>query len=517
MQTLRVLLRREIVAAWRHRWAAVIFAWLICIGGWLVVFSIPNQYESSARLFVDVDAVLTPLLRGIAIDSGLAGQLDMLQRTLLSRPNIEKLISKTDLDLSVSGPADLESMVSQLENAIHIVPQTHNLFTITYRSTSPKLAFDVVQTILTIFVESKAGINRTEMDNARAFLQQQIASYEQQLRDAEKRRADFRSKYVDLLPNDANGISGLEQARTAVRQLQGELQDATASRDMMNQALQSTPPMIVTDPGTAGGGGGGGGAVANPRLQEAERNLAELRLKYTDQHPDVIAARRLVDEIRSGRMGADPTPTAAPRTPASSARSVPNPIYEQFKVKLVQEEANIASIQRRLADAVHERDRLEEIARSAPSLQADFTNLNRDYDVIRKNYEELLGRRESMRIGVAADADADKVKLQIIDPPVVPQIPVAPKRIVLVSAVLLAGLAGGIGLSLLLVQFDRSFHSIDDLRDLGLPVVGGISLLSAPSGRVRVASVFTFAVAMLLLGAVYAGIVSHVIRPSDFT
>jgi len=275
--------------------------------------------------------------------------------------------------------------------------------------------------------------------------------------------------------------------------------------------------MIVTDPGTAAGGGAGGSAVANPRLQEAERALAELRLKYTDQHPDVIAARRLVDEIRSGRMGADTTPSAAPRTAASSPRSVPNPIYEQFKVKLVQEEASIASIQRRLADAVHERDRLEEIARSAPSLQADFTNLNRDYDVIRKNYEELLGRRESMRIGVAADADADKVKLQIIDPPVVPQIPVAPKRIVLVSAVLLAGLAGGIGLSLLLVQFDRSFHSIDDLRDLGLPVVGGISLLAAPSGRLRAASVFTFAIAMLLLGAVYAGILSHVIRPSDFT
>ena len=114
MESLRVLVHRELIAAWRYRWAAVAFAWVVSVGGWFVVFMIPNQFEASARIFVDVDAVLTPLLRGLALDSGLASQLDMLQRTLLSRPNLEKLISKTDLDLNISGPADLESMVAGL-------------------------------------------------------------------------------------------------------------------------------------------------------------------------------------------------------------------------------------------------------------------------------------------------------------------------------------------------------------------------------------------------------------------
>ena len=97
MSTLLILVRRILVAAWRYRWAAVALSWIICGGGWAYVYTVPNQYEASARLYVDADAVLTPLLRGISIDSSLGNQVDMLQRTLLSRPNLEKLVSNTDL------------------------------------------------------------------------------------------------------------------------------------------------------------------------------------------------------------------------------------------------------------------------------------------------------------------------------------------------------------------------------------------------------------------------------------
>ena len=123
------------------------------------------------------------------------------------------------------------------------------------------------------------------------------------------------------------------------------------------------------------------------------------------------------------------------------------------------------------------------------------------------NYRELLGRREAMKIGAAADADADKIKMQVIDPPQVPQNPVAPKRAMLLSAVLGIGIAAGAALAVLLVQFDQSFHTIDELRDLGLPVAGGISLLNVAVTRGRLASVFAFGMALVLLGALYAGLI----------
>src|SRR6202020_2081435 len=142
MDSVRTMLLTYLRAAWRRRWLGVVVAWLVCCVGWVGTYAVPNQFESSARLFVDADAVLTPLLRGIAADSAPTTQLEILQRTLLSRPNLEKLISKTDLDLTLNSPSDRERLLSRLATDIKVTPQTKNLFTIYYRDKSPKLAHD---------------------------------------------------------------------------------------------------------------------------------------------------------------------------------------------------------------------------------------------------------------------------------------------------------------------------------------------------------------------------------------
>ena len=513
MNGLRFLIQRQLSAAWHYRWQAVMFTWLVCALGWAVVFTIPNQYEAHARMYVDADAVLTPLLKGLAVDTASAGQLDVLQRTLLSRPNLDKLISKTDLELELTNLAGRELMIDRLGTDIRITPVTRNLFTIDYRNRSARLAYDVVRTMLATFVESKTGTNRSEIENATKFLNDQIGSYERQLRDAERKRADFRARYVDLLPTDGGGQNKLEQQNQAVRAFQGQLQDALARREALGKELGVTPQMVVTetDPGTAGGFAGGGGS---PRLRDAERTLAELRLRYTDNHPDVISQRALVAQLRSGK-GLDDVP-AAPRVAAQGprSRSAPNPVYEQLKVRVVENDAVIASLQRQVAEGLKERDRLSDIARGAPGLQAEYVNLNRDYDVLRKNYEDLLARRESMRISTAADAEGDKVKIQVIDPPTVPQVPVAPRRILLVTGVLLAGLGAGAGLAFLLVQMDQSFHSTEDLQALGFQVVGGVSMLAAavPFSR-RLVGLAAFMMALAVPAVVYGGLMIRLLKP----
>jgi polysaccharide chain length determinant protein (PEP-CTERM system associated) len=305
MNSLRILIQRQLSAAWHYRWQAVLFTWLVCAVGWVAVLTIPNQYESSARMYVDADAVLTPLLRGLAVDTTSSGQLDMLQRTLLSRPNVDKLISKTDLELELASLADREQMIDRLAAEIRLTPQTRNLFTITYRNKSPRLAYDVVRTMLATFVESKTGTNRAEIENANKFLVEQIAAYERQLRDAERKRADFRARFADLLPADGGGQNRLEAQVQVVRSLQGTLQDALARRETLTKELSTTATMLVTetDPAIAAG--------PSSRLREAERTLAELRLRYTENHPDVISQRNLVAGIRSGAIGPEPSAPAA--------------------------------------------------------------------------------------------------------------------------------------------------------------------------------------------------------------
>lgn len=499
---LRFLLRRYLAAAWRYRWPAVLFAWLICAAGWTMVLMMPNIYEANARLYVNADAVLTPLLSGIAVDADPNAQLDVLQRTLLSRPNLETLISKTDLNLQVHSAAERETLVNTLARTIIISPQTRNLFTITYRSPSPKLAVEVVQSVMDIFIESKTGTTRQDMASAGKFLDAQIGSYEQQLQAVERRRADFRVKYLELLPGPDGGASRLQQARGAVKSLEGQLQDASTKRDMVNRELQTTPPLLTTEQALGGPGG-------NPALAAAEQRLAEMRLQYTDQSPDVIAQRRLVEAIRSGKIsGSTTAPAGQHPAAAPGSRSVPNPIYEQLKVTQVNNDALVASLTRQLAEAQADLGRLDTMARNAPGLEADYTQMNRDYDVLRQNYEALLGRREAMRIGKAADTDAEKIKTQIVDPPLAPRTPVAPKRVLLTVGVLLAAVAGGLGLAFVLLTFDQCFHTLDDLRAIGLPVVGGVSLLAATrSAARRLTAATTFAAAASLPMLVCVGLI----------
>jgi polysaccharide chain length determinant protein (PEP-CTERM system associated) len=262
------------------------------------------------------------------------------------------------------------------------------------------------------------------------------------------------------------------------------------------------------------------GQPVKTRLQEAQDQLRMLLLKDTDQHPDVIAQRKLIESLKNA-----PQDAAAPAQPAGKTaaggdaaaagepkRSVPNPVYEQLKVKLIEADTNIITLQRQRDEAVRYRDRLEKVQREQPGLIAEYQNMDRDYSVLRRNYEELLGRLQAANIAQAADTQADKVKLQIIDPPEVPRLPVAPNRLLLVTGVLLGGLLTGAGITVLFGQLDRSFSSVDELRALGLPVLGGISVLGLLPLRYRLMTVARFGASVAVLVGVYGGLIVHILR-----
>ena len=193
-----------------------------------------------------------------------------------------------------------------------------------------------------------------------------------------------------------------------------------------------------------------------------------LQLKDTEQHPDVIAQKKLIEALKRSREGSAPANGATGKADGAASagkRSVSNPVYEQLKVRLVEADTAVASLQRQRAAEAELLDRLEKVQREQPGLVAEYQNMDRDYSVLRKNYEELLNRLQSANLAQAADTQADKVKLQIVDPPETPRLPVAPNRLLLVSGVLVAGIGGGIAFTILLGQLDRSFSTVDQLRE----------------------------------------------------
>jgi len=314
------------------------------------------------------------------------------------------------------------------------------------------------------------------------------------------------------LPNETKpDVPVLGGSRSQADQLEGRLQDVLITRDALKQEVDATPPMLVVE---VGGQSGivGNAPVARTRVQEAEEQLRMLLLRATDQHPDVIAQRKIIESLK--KLPAAPADASAGTSDPTSSprRTAPNPVYDQLRVKLIESDTLIITLQRQRDEAVRYRDRLEKIQREQPGLIAEYQNMDRDYSVLRKNYEELLSRLQSANIAQAADTQADKVKLQIIDPPETPRLPAAPNRMLLITGVLFVGFAVGVGMTILLSQFDSSFSSVDELRGLGLPVLGGISVLGLAPLRQRLLTVLRFGAAVAVLVGIYGGLMVHVLR-----
>lgn len=482
------LIRRYSASAWRHRWKAVALVWLVALVGWTGVRMLPDRYVSTARIYADADAVLGMLLRGIAMDNSPAAQVEVLQRTLVSRPNLERMVDRSALSQRIAAGADREKIIDALARDLRFGSQGRSLFTVEYRDGDPRIAHDVVQQVVDLFLELASGSDRRQMENARGFLVQQLATYEQQLREAERRRAEFTTRYQDLLAVNGS-TSRLDAVRTRIQAMRGELSDTISRRELLTQQIAALPESAVA-PSTAAS------------TAEAEQRLMVLRQRYTELHPEVAAARATLEAARA--VG------GSRRTPSGTTPAI-NSGREQLLVRLVDASSQIASLERQLHDMEAESSRLEEMARNAPEVQAQFANLDRDYNVIRRNYEELLARRESLNIAEAARTGSDRVTLEVVDPPTFPTSPASPKRLLLAAGVLLAAFGAGGALLFLQVQLDTSFYTQRELRSIGLPVLGA---LSAPSrGRLRSADVVLLGLSLLPLPL---GLVVSAIGPRNF-
>ena len=257
-----------------------------------------------------------------------------------------------------------------------------------------------------------------------------------------------------------------------------EFADATTKRDALQKELAAVPPMLSVDRVPQVVVNGGRLAPIDDRLQEIRRNLDSLLLKYTENHPDVKAARQAIRKLEaegargSGESAGGPT-----------KGEIVNTVYEQIKVKLVDAEAAVASVQRRLEGALADQESIEKVAKSAPGVLVQAQDLDRDYSILKKNYQELVSRREATQIAHAADTKTEKIQFRIVDPPQVPVLPAAPNRPMYMSVVLLFGLGAGLAVPLALTQIDRSFATIGQLRNLGIPIVGSVSRLSLGAAR----------------------------------
>lgn len=495
---------------WMRRWLAIVVAWVVGVASVAAVLIMPDKYEASARVFVDSQSILRPLMSGLVTQPNVDQQVMMLSRTLITRPNVEKLMRMADLDLKIESKADRDALAETVMATLKINNTTRdNIYTITYRDTEPERAKRVVQSLVSIFVESNLGDARKDTEAARKFLDEQIKAYEKKLEEAEARLKEFKLRNLSSQgPEGKDHFAQMSQVSTQLEQSRLELREAEQSRDALKHQLLGEEPSLLPDIGRESTAG-----VSIPeidsRLDALQRNLDGMLQRFTDKHPDVVSTRRLIKELEEKKRDEVVARRKAALSNPTTSVSV-NPVQQQLRISLSEGEANVAALRTRVAEYQSRYDRLKGEATQKPQIEAEFAQLNRDYDINKKNYEQLVQRRESASMGSEMDTSA-AADFRLIDPPRTSPKPVAPNRFLLLPLTLLLALAAAVAVSFAASQIRPVFFDSRSLRDAcGLPLLGTVSLLvdEARKRRERKDLVRFAAACFSLVGVYGAGLVA---------
>ena len=496
---------------WDKRWHALAAAVLLSLIGWISVIVLPDRYEVATRVYVDTRSMLKPLLKGIAVDSTVTeSTAEIMQRTLLARPNLEIVARKTGLDTLIDSPESYEKMINHLSEAIFIDGgrDLNNIYMISYTSSDPVKAKNVTQALLDIFIEKVIGANRLDTDEAKKFLNKKIEEYEVKLIKAEETLKEFKKENPGVLvDSERTYFTRLETMKTQLQTARLDLQEQEHRRAALSQQLKSTPSYT-----TRGGGGRRGGATQNPidlGIQQAQANLEVLSLKFTDAHPDVMSAKRRLQQLEAQRAaGVTGVAVATGDTGFVPAPvSVANPAYQTLRLAHGEAEARVAALKTRVTEYQKRLVELEANVDTLPDIEARVTRLNRDYVVIKTEYEELLKRREHADISEGAN-NVDELKLKVIDPPRVPLVPVGPNRLKLITLVFLLSLGASVGGSIFFSLMRPKIYNKQSIKELTtLPVLGNVTQLNSVSEHLaKGAGNITYSLASGVLLLVYAAL-----------
>ncbi|EAT06874.1 Wzz/FepE/Etk N-terminal domain-containing protein [Sphingobium sp. 10 DY56-G10] len=448
---------------WNRRWVALAVAWGVAMLGWLGVALIPNSYQSKARVYVNTQSLLEDRMGITQVQS--QQDLDRLRSTLASAENLEKVVRGTDLSQSVSGPRDIAAKITTLRENISVMAQADpsmiDISAISADSSlsdgaNARIAQQVVQKLIDIFQEENLSGDRRETKQSLAFLDQQIAGRAKQLEAADQRRIEFAQRYAGLLPGAGSISQRMDAARMEINTIDSQLVQAQSALSAMNGQLAGTPQTL---PGV--GASGGPSALA-----QAQANLASMKARgWTNNHPDVIAAQREVEALRKNGGGG-----------SASGGGTPNPAFLSIKSMQAERAATVQALQARKAQLQADLNAMMSRQVDEPGIASEQEKLDRDYEVLKTQYDKLLADREEIRLRGEVKTETGAVQFRVIQPPSTPTAPTAPNRPLLLLGVLVLAIAAGIGVAFALGQLKGSFSTAARLeRAIGLPVAGSIS------------------------------------------
>jgi len=521
---------------WRHRWLALAVSWAVAVAGWIWVWQLPESFVASARVYVDTNTLLKPLLEGLTIRPNTQDRILLLSRTLLSRPNLEKLMRMTDLDLEVTTPEEQAELISDLKDAISLEGgeyQDRSLYSITVQDPDRETAKRIAQALVTVFIESSLSGKREDATGSLDYLDDKIREYEEKLIQTEGEVAKFKQQHFDILGVQGGFYKTLGAERQNLQNAQQALQEEeNRMLELQRQIAGEDPlynPLFLPSRSSAVRSGKRAKIPANApviptpfdkKIIELGLEMDDLNLKYTERHPEVRQANSLMEELlneqsafqaevlaeRRRNQPKDGPVAEAPKVPYSGLTS--SPVYLDMRKALSESEGKIASLKARVQSHEERVAELEAQVDIIPEVESQLSKMEREIQLMTSAHGTMTSKRALARLGQDVEEKASSVTFRVIDPPFVPLEPSEPNKLLLNAIVLGAAILVGVGVGFLVSIISPVVIDPHTLMTItGLPVLGSISInLQREERRRERQEAFAFASLSVCLILVFVGV-----------
>ena len=494
----------------RRRW------WILgpLFFGWAIVFAsawiLPKTYISTSTILVEPPKVPSNLVApNVEVD--LADRVQSMSTQVLSRTRLLNLIERFHLYPGYAYSADRQVEKMRDDIKMDMITSESNIsskpelvaFKISYKSPDPLQAQKVTIALTSFFVDENVRASQEQSEATTLFLDSQVRALGQTLADEEAKVRAFEAQHDGSLPQQLqsniqilNGMQQQLQAAEAARER--AIQQQTYLQSVQSQYQNMSDSAVVPT------------SIDN-QLDNARASLAALEAHYTDDYPDV---KKLKDTIASleklkKQMAAEARDNMESdnATPAQVQAGMPLiQLKTQMKLNKMEIERANSTIQRLEQTAQVYQARLN----ATPAVEAEMGDMMRDYGNMKKEYQELLAKKQQSALATSLEKQQQGAQFRIIDPPSLPDKPFFPDRFKFSLAAIGAGFA-------LAVLFGFGTEFLDDrirgeqalTEAIDLPILAEIPPLSTPKElrRARWAPWFAVAATVVILILLPSGVV----------
>jgi polysaccharide chain length determinant protein (PEP-CTERM system associated) len=379
------------------------------------------------------------------------------------------MIDKLNLFPELRGKTTDEALIQKIQKSTSVeVGGRFSSFKIAYQGENPNQASEIANELAATFISENLKVRQQQFVGTAEFLDNELQDTKSKLEVREQQLQSFKANYVMDLPESKQfHMEALNNLRFQLQASQDRLRRAQQDKMMLQSMMSTNAPTVDLDAGA------GGSTTASPlqtQIQKLDSHLAELRVRYGPNFPDVRKAQADLDRLKKTEKAQAPALASVETVQPSAGKR--NPVIEAQIQKLNQEIDEQTKVQGPLQQQIDFHvSKLERV----PVFEQQIAGLMRDYDSLRAHYQNMLDKKLSAQMASELEARQQGEKFIILDPAPVPSQPFGPNRVLISVAGLVFGLFGGLGLAVALEMMDRSVRSEHEaMHLLGVPVLAGV-------------------------------------------